>query len=86
MGSCLLCNATAKNNPRLRAGGASPGEKEREGKDLSEFTHCPNCFSTDFDDAGYEDEHGEDTGELVCKDCGWEGLPDELVCDETKAE
>ena len=47
-----------------------------------EFIYCPDCGSADFDDAGYEDENGEDTGELICNDCGWEGLPDEPVSEE----
>lgn len=45
-----------------------------------EFIYCPNCGSKKLEDAGYEDEHGDDSEELVCGDCGWEGMPEELVC------
>ena len=50
------------------------------------FIYCPQCNSTDLQDADYEDENGENTGELVCGDCGWEGLRGELVCAPTEED
>jgi predicted RNA-binding Zn-ribbon protein involved in translation (DUF1610 family) len=52
-----------------------------------QFIYCPQCGSDDISDCDYEDGDGEPTEDLFCQDCGWEGVPAELVCqDEEEAE
>ena len=52
-----------------------------EGKGImaDQFIYCPTCGSDKLENAGFEDEDGEDSEELECE-CGWTGFPEELVC------
>jgi hypothetical protein len=51
---------------------------------MNEFTHCPQCGSTNIEDTDYEEENAEgeyevDDGGRVCVNCGWEGDETHLV-------
>lgn len=51
-----------------------------------EFIYCPQCGGTKMLDCDYEDENGDNTGEVECDGCGWSGLPEELVCKDDEIE